>query len=71
MPGEIRRINLLGWDATTWAIHVVRPDDSARGLDMPSTLGASVFAGLSEGFPMTSFGDMLALISAFLWVEIL
>ena len=38
--------------------------DSARGLDMPSTFGASVFAGLSEGFPMTSFGEMLALVGA-------
>ena len=38
--------------------------DSARGLDMPSTLGTSVFAGLSGGFPMTSFGEMLALVGA-------
>jgi hypothetical protein len=31
---------------------------------MSSTLGASVFAGLSEGFAMTSIGETLALVCA-------
>src|SRR5436305_1066585 len=61
--GRSSRRILWGWDADVGP-SLSSVSASARGLEMSSTLGASVFAGLSEGFPMTSFGETLPLVCA-------
>src|SRR5262249_2971654 len=60
---SLRRV-LCAWDADVGPSMSSVRSDSARGLDMSSTSGFSVFAGLSEGFPMTSFGETLTLVGA-------